>query len=415
MSSVTQTAPWSDDARIVGLVGLAHGVSHFFHLILAPLYPWLRDAYGYSYAELGFIMTVFFVVSGGFQAVAGFIVDRYGALPTLMGGLFCLTSSAVVLGTSDSYAMLLVGAMLAGLGNSVFHPVDFWFINHRISVPRLGPAYSAHGLSGSLGWALAPIFLVGIATPFGWRAAVLAAAGLPLVVIALFLVYRAVLGPRTDVHSDAQRLDDPAHESRLRFLRDPDVWWCFAFFVVLSIALGGVQSFSPTIFMTSYGLAVTTAALSITVYMVASALGMVSGAWLVMRRQRLEQNITLALTVSVIAAVLIGFPDRTGCLRIRVDGDYGLRLRPVRPVTRHDDPHRHAGRGDRTGLRRGLFRIGYRSRDRTVRVRQDARPRLLCGSLFGVAVCLFVAVLTAWRVAAEERMESFARKRAPTD
>ena len=146
MSSVTQTAPWSDDARIVGLVGLAHGVSHFFHLILAPLYPWLRDAYGYSYAELGFIMTVFFVVSGGFQAVAGFIVDRYGALPTLMGGLFCLTSSAVVLGTSDSYAMLLVGAMLAGLGNSVFHPVDFWFINHRISVPRLGPAYSAHGL-----------------------------------------------------------------------------------------------------------------------------------------------------------------------------------------------------------------------------------------------------------------------------
>ena len=415
MSSVTQTAPWSDDARIVGLVGLAHGVSHFFHLILAPLYPWLRDAYGYSYAELGFIMTVFFVVSGGFQAVAGFIVDRYGALPTLMGGLFCLTSSAVVLGTSDSYAMLLVGAMLAGLGNSVFHPVDFWFINHRISVPRLGPAYSAHGLSGSLGWALAPIFLVGIATPFGWRAAVLAAAGLPLVVIALFLVYRAVLGPRTDVHSDAQRPDDPAHESRLRFLRDPGVWWCFAFFVVLSIALGGVQSFSPTIFMTSYGLAVTTAALSITVYMVASALGMVSGAWLVMRRQRLEQNITLALTVSVIAAVLIGFQIVPGVYAFALMAIMGFgsglsgpsRDMMIRTVT----PAGATGR---------VYGVVYSGLDIGLAIGPFAFGKMLdhgfyAEVFFGVAVCLFVAVLTAWRVAAEERMESFARKRAPTD
>ena len=153
-----EPGPWTDDVRIMGLVAIAHGVSHFFHLILAPLFPWLRDAYGYSYAELGFVMTIFFVVSGGFQAVAGFIVDRYGALRTLVGGLICLSTSAVILGSSAGYGSLLLGATIAGLGNAVFHPVDFWFINHRISLARLAPAYSVHGLSGSLGWGVGTNF-----------------------------------------------------------------------------------------------------------------------------------------------------------------------------------------------------------------------------------------------------------------
>ena len=398
-----KTPPWADDARIVGLVGLAHGVSHFFHLILAPLYPWLRDAYGYTYAELGFIMTVFFVVSGGFQAVAGFIVDRYGALRTLIGGLFCLTGSALVLGTSDSYAMLLVGAILAGLGNAVFHPVDFWFINHRISVPRLGPAYSAHGLSGSLGWALAPVFLVGIATPFGWRAAVLAAAVLPLIVIALFVLYRTALGLRDSLHADAQRAGDTERVSKFRFLRDTGVWWCFAFFVVLSIALGGVQSFSPTIFMTSYGLAVTTATLTITVYMVASALGMIAGGWLVMRRRRLEWNITLALMLSVIAAILIGFEIVPGTYAFALMAIMGfgsglsgpsrdMMIRTVTPVGATGRVYGVVYSGLDIGLAIGPFAFG-----------KMLDHGFYAEVFFGVSACLFGAVLMAWRVAACER------------
>ncbi|MEG1052542.1 MAG: MFS transporter, partial [Janthinobacterium sp.] len=52
------------DARVIGLVGLAHGVSHFYHLILAALFVWLKPAFDLSYAELGLLMTVFFIISG---------------------------------------------------------------------------------------------------------------------------------------------------------------------------------------------------------------------------------------------------------------------------------------------------------------------------------------------------------------
>jgi hypothetical protein len=55
-------APWKGDATLIGLVGVAHSISHFSQLLLAPLFPWLKDAFGVGYAELGFLLTIFFVV-----------------------------------------------------------------------------------------------------------------------------------------------------------------------------------------------------------------------------------------------------------------------------------------------------------------------------------------------------------------
>ena len=90
MSTATANAvppvPLRQDAGVIGLVGLAHMISHFSQLLLAPLFPWLKDAFNASYTELGFLMTVFFVVSCAVQAASGFLVDRYGPRPILFGG-----------------------------------------------------------------------------------------------------------------------------------------------------------------------------------------------------------------------------------------------------------------------------------------------------------------------------------------
>jgi hypothetical protein len=44
---------------VIGLVGTAHLISHFSQLLLAPLFPWLKEEFSVSYAELGFLMTIF--------------------------------------------------------------------------------------------------------------------------------------------------------------------------------------------------------------------------------------------------------------------------------------------------------------------------------------------------------------------
>ena len=70
--------PLQQDAAIIGLVGLAHASSHFSHLLLPLLFPVFMTEFGLSYSQLGLLMTVFFVVSGAGQALAGFAMNFIG-------------------------------------------------------------------------------------------------------------------------------------------------------------------------------------------------------------------------------------------------------------------------------------------------------------------------------------------------
>lgn len=294
------------DAQVIGLVGVAHGVSHFFHLLLAPLFPWLKDAFALSYAELGLLMTVFFVVSASGQAVAGFVVDRVGARAVLFSGVGLLGLSALLLSQAQNYPMLLAGAMLAGLGNSVFHPADFTLLNKRVSAPRLGHAFSAHGLSGNLGWAAAPVFMTAMAGLFDWRTALFMAAMIPFTVLALLFAYRDLL--RTDelasTVGSAQKTV-ASGGSLLGFMKLPAVWMCFAFFFITAMAFGGIQSFSASSLRELYGMSLTSATAAYTAYMLASAAGMVWGGFLATKATRHDRTIALAFTVSGVLALLI--------------------------------------------------------------------------------------------------------------
>ena len=177
----------------MAIVGVAHGTSHFFHLTLAPLFPWLKDAFALSYAELGLLVTVFFVVSSIGQALSGFLVDRVGAFPVMMAALGCFVLAACALAAAPGYAGLMLGAVLCGMGNAPFHPVDYSILNARIGPTRLGKAYAVHGVSGSLGWALAPALLVSVAQVAGWRMAFLAAGLVALAMMALIWRFRDLL------------------------------------------------------------------------------------------------------------------------------------------------------------------------------------------------------------------------------
>src|SRR5688572_20000734 len=145
MSTTTIPTVFRQDATVISLVGFAHGTSHFFHLMLPPLFPWLMRDYSLSYTQVGALMTVFFVTSGIGQALAGFLVDRWGAHRALSLGVGLLTCSGILVALAPALWALYLAAFVAGLGNSVFHPADFALLNHRVSQGRLGHAFSVHG------------------------------------------------------------------------------------------------------------------------------------------------------------------------------------------------------------------------------------------------------------------------------
>lgn len=293
------------DAQVIGVVGIAHGTSHFFHLILAPLFPWLKQAFGLTYSELGLLVSVFFVVSGAGQALAGFVVDRFGAWIVLAGGVALLALSAIGFSLSQTYPMLVMFSGVAGLGNSVFHPADFTILNRRVSPPRLGHAFSMHGILGTFGWAIAPVFLAGLATLIGWRFALVGAAMLASAVLVLVLATRGMLDTRdAAVHGKAAA--EAAPGGMLGFMRLPAVWMCFAFFFITAMALGGIQSFAPSALVDLYGVPIALATTSITAYMLSQAGGMVVGGFLAARTAHHERVIACAFAVAGALCVLVG-------------------------------------------------------------------------------------------------------------
>ncbi|HEY6511050.1 MAG TPA: MFS transporter, partial [Burkholderiaceae bacterium] len=107
-----EPTPLRRDATVIGLVGVAHCISHFSQLLLPPLFPWLKDAFQVSYTQLGFLLTIFFVVSCIVQTLSGFWVDRYGPRPILFSGLGLLGVAALGYASSQSYWMLAAWAVV---------------------------------------------------------------------------------------------------------------------------------------------------------------------------------------------------------------------------------------------------------------------------------------------------------------
>jgi MFS transporter, FSR family, fosmidomycin resistance protein len=294
-------------ARTIALVSLAHAVSHFFHLLLPPLFPAFRHDFGLSYSELGLAVTLFFVVSGLGQASAGFLVDKIGARPLLFGALGCFVAAALAAAGAQGLGGLMFAAALAGLGNAPFHPVDFTILNRRVDSKRLGHAYAMHGISGSLGWAAAPALLIGLSTVGGgWRWAYLGAAVLALAVLFLLYVLRDDIDDRIDsaiVRPGATAVVSTTPGHLHSFLRSPAVWLCFAFFVSSSVSLGAVQSFVSPALGALYGLPLAATAFVVTGYMIMNAIGTLIGGFVTNRVAR--EELTIAVAMACAASLLV--------------------------------------------------------------------------------------------------------------
>ncbi len=270
------------DFPVISLVALAHGISHFFQIIVAPLFPLIKEELGVSYAALGFSIALFYTLSALFQPVAGFVVDRVGARGVLLGGIGLLAAGTFVAGISESYLLLVLGMAMAGIGNSVFHPSDFSILNARVSAARLGYAYSAHGVAGSLGYAAAPVFSGGLGALFGWHTALIAAAGVGLAVF-LLLVFQS---PRLSVQTEKASGGKTLFSQDIRVLVAAPVMLCFLYFAVYAAGLAGLQSFGVSAMTVQYAVTAALASSALTAYMIGSAAGIFAGGFIAARAAR---------------------------------------------------------------------------------------------------------------------------------
>jgi MFS transporter, FSR family, fosmidomycin resistance protein len=288
-----------NDATVIGLISFAHGMSHFYQLLLAPLFPFIKEELGVSYAALGFLVALFYTLSGVLQPLAGFVVDRYGARSVLLAGISFFVVSTLVMGFSTSYAMLAAGAALGGIGNSVFHPADFAILNARVSSARLGYAFSAHGVVGYVGYAVAPVFSVAIGAAFGWQSALLAGALLGVALLALLFFNSKHL----EIEAQPKRKASIKAEARVLFAAP--VVLCFVYFTVFAAGLAGLQSFGVSAMVEQFRVAATAASSALTAYLVAAASGILAGGFVAARTTRHDYVAAAGMGVSALAILAI--------------------------------------------------------------------------------------------------------------
>lgn len=272
----------ADRSKLVGLVSLGHFHSHFCAFVLPPLFPLLKNGFGVGYVELGTMVALYSLTSGLGQTPMGLLVDRFGGRPVLLAGLVLQSVAFSLMVATDAFWQIAALAVLAGLGNSVFHPADYAILAARVDKARLGRAISVHSFSGYVGWALAPAAMLGIASMAGWSAALLATGILGFIITALIWAQGGLVAH--EVHRDAKARPQSARTWDLVSSRP--LLLMLAFFFVSTIAGGGLQTFGAVALMDRFGMDIVAANAAVTGFLVASAIGVLAGGWITDMTQR---------------------------------------------------------------------------------------------------------------------------------
>ena len=294
------------DRRVTSLIGVSHGASHFYQLALPPLFYLINQSEGISFALLGALTAAFYVTSAVCQPLSGFLVDKFGARRILLMGLGLLAGCTTLMGILPYYPVLFVLSVLAGVGNSVFHPCDYSIMNATISEQRIARAFSYHMFGGYVGYVSAPVAMTAIGTSVGWQPAIVIAGTVGLVLFAILWS-----GSRDFRDSTHERAESGAAEESfgdsIRTLTSPPVLLCWSFFFFVAMGQMGLMTFVPTLMKEIYAFELEAAAAFVSVMIGAIMIGVLLGGYLADKLRKPDVIVTVGYCIATLMVTSIWY------------------------------------------------------------------------------------------------------------
>ena len=264
----------SRTTRVNILIGNGHFLSHFYVLCLPPMFLAWQSTFNVSFAELGMTLMLMSGTTALLQTPVGFLVDKYGARPFLIGGTLLMSLSLTFMGMATAFWQILLLATLSGVGNSVIHPADYAILSGSVDKDRMGRSFALHTFSGNLGFSTGAPVTAFLMLTVGWRSTLMIVGLLGIPVVLSILLQSRILKDqvRTIAHGTVKMSAKDLLTSRTMIL-------FFMFFMLGAMAGGGVQSWLVTILHTLKGIELKVAATALTAYMVGSTAGVLVGGW----------------------------------------------------------------------------------------------------------------------------------------
>ncbi|MEQ8246555.1 MAG: MFS transporter [Alphaproteobacteria bacterium] len=299
------------DFRVIGLVSSGHFFSHFYFLVLPPLFPLLKDEFGVSYASLGLLLTAASLATGVFQTPVGFLVDRIGARWILLGGLLLHSLAITAIGFTSSYWAILILFMVAGFANTVYHPADYAILNARVSRHRLGRAFSIHTFSGNIAWAIAPAAMVALTALWDWRSAVIFVGLVGVATTAVLALNGSDISDRGGADAAATTKDAVATDGRpplsgVQLLMSPPILMAFLFFLFIAMGTGAIRVFSVAALVAIYDTPLAAANGVLTGFLAGASMGILAGGLIVDKLGRPEITATIGFLLGAALLALAG-------------------------------------------------------------------------------------------------------------
>jgi FSR family fosmidomycin resistance protein-like MFS transporter len=323
-----------DELRLVGPICAAHFVSHYYMIILAPLFAFIQADYRLTYTELALALTAFNVVSAALQTPTGFLVDRVGARVVLIAGLALGVVAFAVAGLVNSFAVFVAMFAVAGLGNTAYHPANYSLLSQLTPPSRIGQVFSFHTFAGILGSAVAPATLLAMHSRFGWRGAFVGAAILGAAVLALLIIQwptepegtREKHVPKASGKGD----EAPSQQTSWSLLFSPPIMLNLGFFILISV-MGGINTILVVALAALYGTPDTVANVSLTALLSMNAVGVLVGGLLASRTTRHVTVAALSLALAGVATLLMGVVGHSTMALIATSSLAGLFAGVVSP------------------------------------------------------------------------------------
>lgn len=157
--------------RILGSVSLSHFLNDMLQSLIIAIYPLLKGNYQLSFAQIGLITLTYQCTASLLQPLVGLYTDHHPQPRSLVLGMSLTLGGLLTLAHADSFALILAGSAIIGMGSAIFHP-ESSRVARLASGGRYGLAQSIFQVGGNAGTAAGPLLAALIVWPLGQRSLV---------------------------------------------------------------------------------------------------------------------------------------------------------------------------------------------------------------------------------------------------